>query len=365
MKKLQIILGITALVCLLSVIISSLCIYGVAGSLDCQRAVSRWVSDGTPYAQLSAFLTDDAGVDRERVERSFTASLDSALVDASIAAQDEDARIYAYCFSSEADGSVSLKDEWGKVQKSGVSVRISAVGADYFIFHPSKLLSGYYFNTADVLNDCVIIDNDLAWQLFGSYDVVGRSFTLNGRDVYISGVSESGRDGDYEKYYGDKSRILISYSLAEELFGGLSITAVELLLPNPIDGFALDIFTDALGVPEGKAVLLENSSRFSDKSLRAHLASFSEHGVRTDSVVYPYFENTAMELMNRAALIYIFKLVPTVIIILIIALELIILYIKRRVLIARVRDFMGKKLRDFRQNREVRKQLKSAKGDFQ
>ncbi len=366
MKKFQIILGIITLVCLLSIIVSTVCICNVAGSLESQNATKRWATDGTPYAQLSAFMNPDAGLRRENMERSFTSSIDAALIDASISAADEDARIYAYCYSAETDGAVSLKDKWGKAVKSGISVRVCAVGGDYFIFHPMKLLSGYYFSTTDMLNDCVVIDNDLAWQLFGSYDVVGRSFTLNGRDVYISAVTESGRDGDYNKYYGGKARIFISYSLAEELFGDISITAAELLLPNPIDGFALDIFTDSLGVPDGKAVFVENSSRFSDESLRAHLASFSEHGVRTDSVVYPYYENTAMELMNRAALIYIFSLVPTVIIVLIIALEIIILYIKRRILISRVREFLNKRLRDIKQHREYKKQLKSSiKGDPQ
>ena len=41
------------------------------------------------------------------------------------------------------------------------------------MFHPLKLITGAYFSGNDLMQDYCIIDQDAAWQLFGSNDVVG------------------------------------------------------------------------------------------------------------------------------------------------------------------------------------------------
>lgn len=49
------------------------------------------------------------------------------------------------------------------------------------MFHPLKLITGSYFSGNDLMQDYCIIDQDAAWQLFGSNDVVGMT-------VYIGNV---------------------------------------------------------------------------------------------------------------------------------------------------------------------------------
>lgn len=341
MKRFQIILGAVSVLCLVSVLVSSLIIGSMAASLDCQNAVSRWASDGTKTAQISCFLTEDAGFDRMRVERSLKESLDKALVDASISPPKEGARLLALAFSTQTSAALSVTNEYGRQIGGTLNVTVNACGGDYFIFHPLKMLSGYYFSTTDLLNDCIVIDNDVAWQFFGSSDVVGRRMRINGRDCYISGVTENGRAGDYSEFYGQSPMIYVPYSFAEELGDELSVTSVEVLLPDPVGGFALEMFKKAMSVSDGESEFVENSARFKDENLKALIRGFSRRSVREKSVTFPFYENTARVLNDRAATVFVFKLIPLYIIGIVAACEAVILYINRK----RIFKFIGSKLK--------------------
>ncbi len=363
MKRFQITAIVTAVLCLVSILISSLIIGAMSRRLLSETAHERWSGDGTAYAQLSAFVSPEAGLTREDVEYSLKDALDRALVDASIAPANESARIFALGFGAEGSGVVSRTGEYGKVIKNGTSAVISACGGDYFLFHPLEMLSGHYFSTTDILNDCVIIDNDLAWQMFGSSDVVGMSVRINGKECFVSGVCESGGDGEYSEFYGDTPRVFVPYSLAEELLGNVPVETVEVTLPSPIGGFAMKMFSENLRVDEELCEFKENSERFTDKYLRDRLLGISDRGVRTKPIAYPYFENTAVKLSDAAAGVYIFKIVPIVILVLILTVEVVILYIKRRVLISAAASAVKRIARDIRQNRRSKKQKNIIKGE--
>lgn len=358
MKKLQLTFLIAAALCVLSILASSLAIGAMASKLNSQTAAERWSGDGSSVAQLSAFISPEAGVARSDIERGFTKSVEQELVNASISAADDDARLFAYSYSSEGSATLSRLNEYGRTVKSGVSARVVACGADFFIFHPLKMLSGHYFSTTDILNDFVVIDNDLAWQFFGSSDVVGRTLKINGRDCYISGVCESGRDGEYSEFYGDTPRIYVSYSFAGEILGELPVTTVETVMTAPVGGFAMQIFESALGADKNYTEYIENSARFDDDSLRALLGDYNSRGVRTKPVAYPYWENAAVKLTDAAALVYLFKLVPIVLLALILAAEVVIIYTKRRAIVGAVRDRISTALRNRRQNKRAKARKK-------
>lgn len=330
MKKFQLTAGILAAACLVLIGIFTLVQNSLGGRLDSQEVCSRWAGDGTRYAQLSAFISPTAGLDEDSVKYSLTSGLDSAYVEASIKSN-EGARLYAYSYSGETKVSVSmLNPETGLTAKSGVTATAMGVGADFFIFHPLKLLSGNYIDTYDsVLNDTIIIDNDLAWQFFGSPDVVGRQLQINGKTCYISGVCEV--DPDYAEFYGDNPRIYMSYSLLADQSGDLSITCVETCMPDPVKNFAAGILEKSIGVQEQYIEIVENSARFTDRGLFERLRDFPKRSVRTKLVAYPYWENTAVILVDRAALLYVGKLIPLAVIVLLAAAELIIAYRKRKV----------------------------------
>ncbi len=365
MKKFQITAGILTAVCLILLGVFSL-VQSVLGSkLDSQSVCERWAADGTRYAQLSAFISPSVGLDAEAIDGQMVTSLDSAYVEASIEAN-ENARLYAYAYSGETTVSLSkINQETGLTAKSGVSATALGVGADFFLFHPIKLLSGGYIDTYDnVLNDNIIIDNDLAWQFFGSPDVVGQQLVVNGRTCFISGVCEI--DEDYAEFYGDSPRMYMSYSLLSEL-GNLSVTCVETCMPDPVKDFAADIFEKSLSVPKLNLEIVENSARFTDSGLFERLKDFSKRSVRTKLVAYPYWENTAVILVDRAALLFIGKLVPIVIISLLIVIELVLAYRRRKRFFDFVKgsisDRWDKLMQDRRRKQRERSEKKAAQSE--
>ena len=50
-----------------------------------------------------------------------------------------------------------------------------AVGGQFFEFHPLRLLSGSYIAEGDLSPDRVLLDRELAWELFGGTELTGMS----------------------------------------------------------------------------------------------------------------------------------------------------------------------------------------------
>ena len=354
-KKFQITAGILAVISIVLIGVFSLILNSMAGKLDSQRVCERWASDDMRYAQISAFISPYAGFDDSFADRSLTSSLDNALTTASITPANEDASLYTYAYSSETNVSLSYQSpETGQTVKSGVNAATLGVGGDFFIFHPLKLLSGQYFDATDtILNDLIIIDENIAWQFFGSYDVAGFELMVNGQRCFISGVCEV--DENYSKFYGDGGRVFMSYSLLKKMNGDeLPITCYELCLPNPVSGFALDILNKNLGVDESQVELVENSDRFTNSALLHRLTTFSERSVRQKLVAYPYWENTAVMLTDRAALLFIFKLVPAIVLVLLLAAEIVIAYVNRAKIFRFVADSFKNIYREYKYKRDSR-----------
>lgn len=75
------------------------------------------------------------------------------------------ARLWVDAYS--ADGKITLVNG-----KNTLDANAIGIGGDFFMFHPLKPITGSYFSGNDLMQDYCIIDQDAAWQLFGSNDVV-------------------------------------------------------------------------------------------------------------------------------------------------------------------------------------------------
>ena len=71
------------------------------------------------------------------------------------------------------------------------------------------------------------------------------------------------------------------------------ITTYEIVMPDPVEGYAAAVLKKALGDESG-AVVVDNTNRFGIRSLMQDLRDFAILGMRTHSVRYPYWENAAM-----------------------------------------------------------------------
>ena len=71
------------------------------------------------------------------------------------------------------------------------------------------------------------------------------------------------------------------------------ITIFEIVMPDPVEGYAAAVLRTALGEESG-AVVVDNTNRFTERSLIGNLGEFAFLGMRTQPVRYPYWENVAI-----------------------------------------------------------------------
>ena len=196
----------------------------------------------------------------------------------------------AYC----AQGSVSVTGG-----KGNAKAQTLGVGGDWFYFHDLKLRSGVYLSESDLMHDRVVLDETLAWKLYGGFDLAGMDVTIGGKQYIIAGVVNLETDKASLKARGDSGGVLIMHYDALNAIAETKISSYEIVCADPITGFVLDTvkkgFTDAAAV--------ENSSRFTSITPWSAMASFGDRAVSTVAVAYPYWENAARITEDQVALL--------------------------------------------------------------
>lgn len=259
---------------------------GVAGEQLCQHMAERW-SENKDVSQISCFFSREAEVAEEKLI-SFERQLDLALQEASIVSQseNENARLWADAYS--ATGRITI-------ESSRTSMEIAAVGigGDFFQFHPLQLVSGSYFSGNDVLTDYLLIDEEAAWQLFGSNDVAGQMVTVGGIPHVITGVvkRETGRLAEAAGL--TSSVAYVSYDSLTRYGNSYGLSTYEIVMPNPVSGYAKSYVMDNIGVDGTEVEIVENSTRFSLVSRLKLLLSFGTRSMSSKAIIYPYWENIA------------------------------------------------------------------------
>ena len=71
------------------------------------------------------------------------------------------------------------------------------------------------------------------------------------------------------------------------------ITTYEIVMPDPVEGYAAAVLGKALGEDSG-AVIVDNTNRFEIRNLVEDIRDFAFLGMRTANVRYPYWENVAI-----------------------------------------------------------------------
>ena len=285
--------------------------------LPSQHEAERWQgASATKYAQLSCFIPVDETVSLNEIG-AFREALAKKLHEAAIDVGTED---------------VLSVDAWSCVDKVSVSsalgkgdVYATAVGGRFFDFHPITLLSGNYISSDDLMQDRALLDEETAWLLFGGTDIQGLSFKINGVPFVVAGVIEREQDFATKKAYTDGMGIFISYDGYMNLFGGTAdaasaadagsdasagqggagaatgIQCYEFVMPAPVKNFALSFAKEKF--PIGRGEIVNNTERFRLSSLWEKVKSFDERSMQTRGVLYPYWENAARCVEDRAALL--------------------------------------------------------------
>lgn len=296
-----------------------------------QNEGSRWSND-VRCGQVTMIFSESAGISSDSIQE-YEYNINKGLIadgyqEATASKQGGDA-VWNDCYS--AMGSITVTRD-----KRSVDAFAVGIGGDFFQFHPMKILSGNYINSDSLMTDLVMLDEDLAWQLFGSVDIVGMQVLIKGVPHYISGVVK--RDsGKYVKEAGlNFPTIYLSYqSLAtygtidssvlatdtsigsvnvkkkddDEDENGESdlnteskgIICMEVVMPNPVDNYAKSFLIKNLNLNTNIVEVVDNSARYHNKNLLDVIGSFSKRSMQIKPIIYPYWENNARAYENILA----------------------------------------------------------------
>lgn len=294
-RKRHVIPLVAAVLSLLGAGVTSGISHHLCSTLASQQAAQRWTSDGEDaYAQISAFFSDDANFLQASAE-GVHEQIDSALTTASLMPENENARLWFDCYSTQG-GTVDVRG----TKKNSTSALVTAVGGDFFQMHPLTLLDGSYFMPDDIMHDRVVIDDALAWQTFGSSQVAGMELVIDDVIYQIAGVVAREADKTSAAAYGEMPRVYMSFSSCSDPGEGMNgdgrstqtISCYEAVLPNPVRGFAEQTLTDAIGEREG-CQIVQNTTRASLQSRWKNLLHLRNMVVADTGIAYPYWENAA------------------------------------------------------------------------
>ena len=335
----------------------------IINDLPEQQLANRW-SDEKNMAQVSIFVTQDQLVKEDDLKK-FTYLLEQKLVESGVVGdededteqgnspriidtiniddmnkeeEDEDSmpqktplqELYdiAYC----AQGQINLKFE----NKTADKASAIGVGGDFFLFHPMTFVSGSYFSGDDLMKDGIVIDEEMAWQLFGSTDIIGECVEIEGIPHYVEGVVRRDKGRIKKAAQQDTSYVYMSYDSLSKygtILSGVTeehdvsedgttaksggITCIEVVCPNPVRGLAAKICKESLGIGDEYVTVVDNTERFSFFSLIAVLRSFFTRSMWNKAIFYPYWENTARGYEDILSLILLVRMICMAVLVLI------------------------------------------------
>lgn len=272
----------------------------VSHTLESVRASENFRGESDMrFAQIACFMPVGMGKEESDIF-TFRQTLDSKLMEQSLEAP-EKGSLYLDAYSTTADVTAS-SDSTGNVQ-----VKAIAVGGEFFYFHPLQLRSGSYISSDDLMDDLVVLDEELAWRLFGGIELSGMTMTINGQPFVVAGVVSREDDFATKKAYSGDAGLFMSYSALKRLDETATISCYEIIMPDPITNFAMGVVQEHFPPEEDDVV--ENSSRYSLGHLLSVIGSFGDRSMRTNGVIYPYWENAARLTEDYAALLLVLSVI--------------------------------------------------------
>lgn len=256
-----------------------------------QKQAERWAGEsGAEFAQFSCFLSpsdvlneEDIYTLRQKIDEKLTAE-----------SYETPQGGVSFCDAWSAAGTLTVSGPRGSFDTAAL-----AVGGSFFDFHPLTLLSGGYLAESDLMKDRVVLDEQLAWMLFGGRDLAGMTVTIAGQDYIVAGVAALESDRATRAVADEAPMLFLAYG-DRTLLSEAGETCYEVVLPEPVEGFAGAMLEECF--PIGGGVLQQNTGRFSFAGSAALLRQLGKLGVRTQAVQFPYWENAALYTETRCAL---------------------------------------------------------------
>lgn len=349
----QIVLAITAAVSLVVFLILTAVGSHMSGKLEAQNMAKRWSEDGG-VSQISCFFSQNSNVDENTI-MAFEHALDAALKEASIVSESPNVNARLWVDAYSTSGKLTLTGKTGQMEVNAIGV-----GGDFFLFHPLKLVNGSFFSGSDLMQDKIIVDEEIAWQLFGSNDIVGQQVTIGGIPHLISGVIER-EEGRLNDSAGNGSSIVyVSYeTLADNLLTmgqSTGISHYEVVMPNPVKDFAFGIVKEKIGVEENNIEIVENTTRYELLPLLQIVGDFGMRSMNGKAIIYPYWENVARGYEDILALLLIFRVLFLLYPVVLLVIFIVFLWKHRTWHFKDVRNFAERKWEQFRIRQKAKKE---------
>ena len=274
------------LLCLLLTLAACACLltqFLLGRTLSSQQAAERWQGESaTAFAQLSCFVPVDEKLTIEKIYQ-FRSDIIKGIQGAALDVG-SDEKLYSDAWS--CTGKALATTDLGKGDAA-----VIAVGGDFFDFHPIRLLSGSYIREGDLMKDRVLLDEELAWLLFGGTELQGLQLKINGVPFVVAGVIEREQDFASRRAYTSGMGLFMSYEAWRQLEPNAGVTSYELVLAEPVKNFAANLTREKFPIGQGEIVI--NTGRFAFGRLLLLLGQFGSRSMQKLGVLLPYWENAA------------------------------------------------------------------------
>lgn len=251
----------------------------VKNSLPDQNLSQRW-SSKEKFGQVSIYFDDTAEITAEYIWE----------MRESLAVKVDEADYKEVTGRTFLDSYSGVTERTYEGLKTGTFETICTEG-DFFEFHPLEMITGSCFAPASY--DLIVVDENVAWQLFGSNDIVGMTVYVGEIPFTVSGVCRSYDDDLHVIAGGESPKVYMSLAGASDTGETPKITTYEVLMPNPVKNYAKESVNGANASPEKNSVVVDNTSRFGYTSLYDVYKGRKFRAVRNDTVKLPAWENIA------------------------------------------------------------------------
>ena len=292
-------------VCAVLLVAAAACALGlrhISRSLLSQREDERWRGGNEmAFCQISCFLPADSEVGTSDIY-SFRYSLLDEFTAAGIEYEGDN---YPFIDAWSCESKLTISGDRG-----ATAAPVTAVGGSFFEFHPLTLISGSYITENDISPDRVVLDRELAWELFGGVELAGMSVEVNGAKFVVAGVVDRESDASSRKAYTGEKGFYINYDAYKALTQKDAIGCYELVMPETVKNYAAQVVAKHFPLGSGESVV--NSSRFSYGRLMGIAKDLPARAAHSGTVSYPYWENAARIAEDKCALLALFTTVFTI-----------------------------------------------------
>lgn len=292
---------------LFGIIFSGVRIVQIKSTQYTQTAAERWAGDtGKRYRQVTLFAlgqTQPGGapplyIDTEKsidiatltvIREKLNTIVESSAAEAdkksdkkkdkkdSKGKEEKTNRLWTDAYSSEAKGSIIAVI--GEIESEvPVEASITGVSGNYGLFHPMEILSGSFLSEEVIDSQDIVINEQLAWNLFKSYEVTGLKVIIGSRAYIIAGVVRESASKTDLLAGSDKPRAYIYFEELANLIpsSGQNSELITTESAYSEDGETDPITEDDLAIMCYEAVLPDQISGIAVNDLKGSVASYND-----------------------------------------------------------------------------------------